>query len=377
MLLREALAAVGEDDPAVRAELLARLALAYFMTDAAALRSLAADAAAWARATESDAATVAALIAEHYAIWVPGTAARRVEITTRIIERVEGLDLAEALQLRANAHFELGDVVSADADLGRHAAVAHRLRTPEMALSTTRFAAMRALLDGRFADAERAIGELVGPEGSPLPPDFEQAKATLMLTLLAERGELAVLVDQLAELARNFVHVPGWRVAHARALVDAGRLSEASAQLAGVIGPDVAAPDKSFVWLVTMAFAAQVCVATADVQRCEFVRAQLAPYDGLIALAGYAGCWGPVAYHLGTLEAVLGRNTAAAEHFGSASRWCEMVGALPWLARTQLAWGTMLGRDDPAGRDLVENAHVLATRLGMDGIARVTVTGAA
>jgi hypothetical protein len=37
----------------------------------------------------------------------------------------------------------------------------------------------------------------------------------------------------------------------------------------------------------------------------------------------------------------------------------------------------MLGRDDPAGRDLVENAHVLATRLGMDGIARVTVTGAA
>src|SRR4029077_17484764 len=201
---------------------------------------------------------------------------------TWMIEHVDGLDLAEALELRANAHFELGDVPAADADLAQHLAVAQRLRTPGMGRSPTRFSAMRALLDGRFADAERAIGELVGPDGSPLPPDLVQAKATLMLTLLAERGQLAVLIDQLAELAQNFVHVPGWRVAHARALVDAGRLTEAHAQLAAVIGPDVAVPEKSFVWLATMALAAQVCVATADTERCEFVCAQLAPYDGLI-----------------------------------------------------------------------------------------------
>jgi tetratricopeptide (TPR) repeat protein len=80
---------------------------------------------------------------------------------------------------------------------------------------------------------------------------------------------------------------------------------------------------------------------------------------------------GPIAYYLGVLAAALSRFDAAARHFEVALDDAQRVGARPYLALTQGAYGAMLARrgatlDRQRARQLLADALQTAQQLGMN-----------
>ena len=157
--------------------------------------------------------------------------------------------------------------------------------------------------------------------GEHPPDDLAQLLGIQHFTLADIRGRLADLVEPLAALSAGYPLVPGWRLALATALVDAGDTAAAHRELVTVIGADRPAPQPSLVWLGTMTLAARACRATGDIERSALVRDALAPHRDSVVFAGYAACWGPVALHLGTLEAALGHSDNAARLLSAAEAW--------------------------------------------------------
>jgi hypothetical protein len=80
--------------------------------------------------------------------------------------------------------------------------------------------------------------------------------------------------------------------------------------------------------------------------------------------AGYAACWGPVALHLGTLEAEMGQHDRAARLFSAAEAWALANRAPGWLAEARFERGLVT-----ADARLIASAGAEARRLGMVRLA--------
>jgi DNA-binding NarL/FixJ family response regulator len=122
-----------------------------------------------------------------------------------------------------------------------------------------------------------------------------------------------------------------------------------------------------------MSLLAECAVALDDRERAEVLYASLAPYAGLVALAGSEVSIGPVDRPLGLLAASLGRAADAARHFEAAITACRRAGARPWLAHSQAGFAEMLaagGRADdrPTVVDLANAARDVANDVGMTAL---------
>jgi hypothetical protein len=97
------------------------------------------------------------------------------------------------------------------------------------------------------------------------------------------------------------------------------------------------------------------------------------PYERRWVLAGRDAVapMGPIAYYLGMLATSLSRFDAAARHFEVALESAERIGARPYLAMTQGAYGAMLAHrgatsDRRRARKLLADALHAAQELGMN-----------
>ncbi|MGH2602538.1 MAG: ATP-binding protein, partial [Dehalococcoidia bacterium] len=166
-LLKEALAALdhsGATYPALRARVLAGLAVALrYAPDAEERASLVREAVTTARRTGDHAALAFALSAMHVAHWRPGN------VTERLAAATESLQLAEqngdrdlacwGHHWRAIDLLEMGDIAALDEELEAHRRVAEDLRAPYSIWNSLRLRAMRAIMEGAFADGERLAQE--------------------------------------------------------------------------------------------------------------------------------------------------------------------------------------------------------------------------
>jgi hypothetical protein len=217
------------------------------------------------------------------------------------------------------------------------------------------------MLEARFDDAAADVAAVTEIAGEHPPDDLAQLLGIQHFTLADVGGRLGELAEPLAALSAAYPLVPGWRLALACALVDAGEGARAHRELTTVIGADRPAPQPSLVWLGTMTLAARACRATGDAERSALVRDALAPHRDSVVFAGYAACWGPVALHLGTLA---GDRDEAASLFRVAEGWAQANAAPGWAAEARFERG--LVADD---RDLIAAAGAEARRLGMARLA--------
>ena len=164
-LLEEALAALGEADSPLRARVLAGLARALVSTPQVERRlALSEDAVQMARRLGDPAALAAALFGRHLAIWGSEraeVAGERLAIATEVVGLAEQIgDRAMALRgrgLRRIDLLELGDLVGYDADLAAAERAAEELRQLRYRWQLPLAHATRALLAGRFAQAEKLM----------------------------------------------------------------------------------------------------------------------------------------------------------------------------------------------------------------------------
>jgi tetratricopeptide (TPR) repeat protein len=285
-LLEEALVALGDTDSRLRARVLARLARALLSTPQLDRRlQLSQEAVAVARRLGDPATLAAVLYDRHLAIWgadQPALAGERLAMATEVIDLAERTgDWAMALRgrgLRRTDLLEVGDLVDFDADLEAAERTAEQLRQLHHRWQLPLAHATRAMLAGRFAEAEElaaqglAMGRRAGDKGVGL------RYAAVIATLRLLEGRFGETVELFQRLSTRVPALPVYRAALAGALIEAGRADEAQAEVERLAAGDLAALPRDLGWSWTLAGMAFICHHLGDPTRAATVRELLEPY---------------------------------------------------------------------------------------------------
>ena len=388
-VLSEALDAIadtgGGDATVLRLRLAASLArvLAWHGIDLARAGALAADAVARARAIGDRSALAGCLMAQHNAIWAPGTAEERravaAEVAALARETGDRELLLEARLLAATDLLELADPAFR-AQLDEFARLADATRQPRFRYAALARRAMLALLGGRFAEAERLIGQAaaLGEEcGEPGARDVSQDQDWDLRAGQGCIGELAstppeMFPDPESAQARGF---------RAAALLAAGDRIQAAQVVASMSETSLDSLPRNHQFLLGASFASELAAGLGITTAAEQLYQALLPFAGAAVVSGAAISFrGSVAHHLGVLAAALGRADQAAAHLERALAAHQRLGALPWALRSRYELARLRLAEprhrDAAAAALAEVARE-AERLGMAGLARDAQAAAA
>jgi AAA ATPase-like protein len=382
-LLREAAAALGPADHALRARTLARLAItlapeppaARAAADQAvkdARQAVAADPVSPAAAT----ALASSLVARHYVLWGtqdPADAlAAADEIITAARRAREPETELDGRVLRLTHLLELGDGPAAQRVLPELDRMAEALRQPAVRLTALSRRSTLAALAGDFAPAVEFARQAFQTGQAASLPDagavyWGQLFAVWLHTDLPDGDEQWMERELRSLVARSYLSV-----AHAAALVQIeaahGAADQARARLDELVeaGLDRLRPDMLFLWALTLL--ARGCVVLRAAGHAPRLYRALAPYAGRAAVAaGAVMCSGSTDFYLGGLAALGGDTTAAGRHYRMAAGCHRRLDARPMLALTLHEHAPLLrqqGNHAAASAALAE-ARAIATDCGM------------
>jgi class 3 adenylate cyclase len=338
-VLEAALDRVGPEDSADRSRLLSWLAQEYYWLDPQGrARELYLASVAMARRLEDDPTLAFTLSRAAFVEVDPEAARRTVEVQTEVLELARKVGDRE-LELRAHVlrlagHLGLGEIAAVDADLESYARLAAELRQPQHLWHVPLLRGMRAMIDGRFDEAERLAGEAraAGERAQePIAQQFFAIQAVLRYRLQGRLGEIAPTVDRLAA---RYPAIAAWRIAAALIDVELGQLEEARAEFERLASDRFAAiPVAAAQWLAAISILCDIAAALEDGERAEQLHGMLEPYRGQLVVAGRAAaCSGPVSRFLGIASATAGYLDRAVEELTDAVGLSERMGDRPLLA---------------------------------------------
>lgn len=369
-LLEEALDALGDGSRALRARLLARLAVElYWVSDAASRRrQLAADAVEEAVALEDRRVLLYTLVCRQWATLSPTE-----PIEERLVSAEVILRLAEALGddevvyqarfLRVAAFLEAGDFEGADAEAGEGARVADRLRVPGFLPWVPAYHALRAWIDGRIDEAQQLnVETLTEALERPLDPDLVFALIGGQSLLFRYLRPLEETREAIEAVRAENAHLTSLQAALCLVYRLLDQPEECRQQLDVVLELDWS-PDVSY--LVTTGMLVQPAIYVGDRELAERLYGELMPYaDRWIGTLLFT--WGPVSLALGRLAAFIGDREAALAHVERAMSECDAAGARIFAAECRLTCAEALAGDDPALTEaMVADAMTTARELDL------------
>ncbi|MEV4508483.1 BTAD domain-containing putative transcriptional regulator [Dactylosporangium sp. NPDC049525] len=203
-ILRDQLARLDGTDPHRRAVLLGTLAVElYHSPDRPAGEAHAEEAVALARRT-GDPDVLARTLNNYWNVaWVPHREQRRRAAVDELLA-IDGLP--RTVELTGRLHRMLsamaaGDVAGFDADLARAVRLGEELRTGVLAAQVTYARAGRAMLDGRWADAERLVDEAFALQAHTSLWGTQWIRLALLYTSRHFQHRPADLLDELVRRA--------------------------------------------------------------------------------------------------------------------------------------------------------------------------------
>jgi class 3 adenylate cyclase/DNA-binding SARP family transcriptional activator len=370
-LLERALDRIGHDDSPLRVRLLARLGGGPLRDDhdPTRRRAIAREALEAARRL-GDAPTItyglAGYIAAHHS---PEHTAQQTELATELIElALQAGDVERAIEAhehRAAARTELGDIAGANADVDAMARLAADLRQAPQDWFVAERRAVRALHEGRLADAEALVADArrIGQDAMQW-----SAAVTHVLQLVVLRrlqGRLAGVEPAARAAAEEYAtSYPLCRCAHLHVLAELGRSDEARAGLNALAPHGFDALDFDETWLAAVAFLGETAYALGEAGHAATLYEQLAPYADRVALSTPEISVGSVSRYLGLLAAASGRTEAAGAHFDDAIAYDTRTGARPYVALALENHAVLAG-----DRELLAQAIDAYAALGMDVLA--------
>ncbi len=377
-LLESALSALGEAENALRAKLLARLAMALYFSPSAEDRrgALAAEAVAMAKRTGDRGALAFTLLCRLFVLWGPGSVEERLSLADEVIRlaRAAG-NLGVVLQgstWRILSLLELGDIAAVDREIDAYGRESAKVRLPHNVWYLGLVRSARAFLVGDFVEGERLATEAAGVRGER----GQHANAIMffgaqLFTLRREQGRLVELGPALTGFAKQFKTLTVWRCSVALFHCEQGDLDAARREFDELAARDFALvlPDGNRP--PALALLAEACNMLGDARRAAVLYRLLLPFEARnIIVATSALCYGPAARYLGLLAITLGRFDDADRHFADSAAMCERMGARPWAAHNERDWALMLcARDHPGDREraaaLLASALSTARTLGM------------
>jgi DNA-binding CsgD family transcriptional regulator len=375
-MLEAAIAAVGDQDQGARARLLATLGVELvFAGDWRRCLALSDEALDLARSLDDPHILARVLLTRYFPTCVPELLGERLTNTAELLRVVEAVPdpalVAEAHLLRGRAALEAGDVEEADRCFDISDRLSASLGQPALRWRVSYIRATRAVIAGRFTEAEQLLSEsrelgLVAGQA-----DAAWVFATELWHLRVEQGRLDDETLALFHSGHRVVEVPWNDAVLALSACELGRNDEARAALEAL---DPAAVPYDIYWLAAMTDWATVAGHLGDAVQAERIEAALRPY----AAQAIPFCAAPtpsVAHHLGVLAATLGRHDEAELRFSDALAMHEGIGASHWAARTRLEWARMLlARRQPGdaqrAQSLLEEALGAYESLGIDAWSR-------
>jgi DNA-binding SARP family transcriptional activator/tetratricopeptide (TPR) repeat protein len=388
-LLEEALAVLPASDTLLRAKLLGRLAMElHFSGETERCRSLARQSVELGRRTEDASTQAFALNAYHWAQRGREEAPKLLPVADEIIRCADasgGLELAlQGHSWRLVDLLELGRTDEIDDEIAACGDIADRLRQPFYRSWVAGLHTMRALMQGRFGDAERlARDALTAAEAAANWNGITSSRVQLAWCWKdVGRGadhaadverfvQDEVLTRRMSEGARAM-----WNGNLALFLAEASLQPQARGYLERVADCDDGALTQDVDGRSAAALAAEACALLGDGRLARRLYELLLPRDGLCILGGRGVYFrGAVARYLGLLAMTLGDREDAVRHLDHAVQTNTKAEAPPWIARSQIELGrALVARDGPNDRDravdLLQRGELLARELGMRSLSQ-------
>jgi DNA-binding SARP family transcriptional activator len=373
-LLEEALVAVGASDPALRARLLARLAIELSFSEQRERRAeLSGEAVQIARSVGDTSGLGFALVARHWSLWGPRNVQERLQAANDLLglaERSGDERLAmQGHRWRMMDLLELGDMDAVDIEIDAYAQIAARRKRVSDALYVHMYRAMRLLFAGDF-DAAQVEGNEAARVGERVQ-DTNTGNATLLQALMfrRERGRLERLEGPVRYYAERFGTIPGWRCVLAWLLAETGRPDEAHETLDAFAAGGFRSLPLDGIWLGAVAYLAEAAAVLGDPTHAAALHDLLEPHaDRNIAIGWASTCAGSASRHLGLLADLLGHREEAIERLETAVAMNERMRARPWVVHAQVDLARVLAQapaDRERATELLESALAEATQLGM------------
>jgi hypothetical protein len=377
-VLTEALERIGEGEPALRARVLARLAVSLYYWPGTEERrqALVEDAIETARSLDDPATLAHVLSNGQYATWGPDNTERDLAWMEEllVIVRDFGDDELELAARNRQIDFlvELNDLPAADAALRELELGMPESSDPRTGAYALLQQARHAVIAGRYADAERLNAAASTAGARVRDPNFDILVASQRAGLLWLHGRMA----DLEPVARRMVATdvtPAWAAGLVLANCAAGNEGEARRGLERMAANDFADIPRYNGWLMTMGVLAEACVHLGDLERAGRIYELLLPFSGRNVTTPQAIFGGPVAWFLGILATARGEWETAAGHIAAARETAARMGSPPVRLRADVDEAEMLiGRGDPEDRGravkLLETAALLADDLGEEGL---------
>jgi tetratricopeptide (TPR) repeat protein len=275
-------------------------------------------------------------------------------------------ELTVALSMLRLAYLAAGDLARSDDVANQYEDLVRAVRIPRYIAGVEQRRAMRALLAGRFAEAEAHANEAYAVQPTD---EYFEGLAVQLFAICYEQGRLDEIRPGVEAWARHYDR-PAWKLGYAVLLAESGEDDPARR----IVTPFIDAGFTSVLpsddlFFLSLAVAATTIVQIGEADAAPMLYDLLAPHASRVIVAAQGAlCWGSIHRVLGPLAALAGNAERAAVHFEASMAVHERLGARPFLARDRLAYARMLratGGDPVRIDDLQRTGLALARELGM------------
>jgi DNA-binding winged helix-turn-helix (wHTH) protein/tetratricopeptide (TPR) repeat protein len=380
-LLEDAIAAVGSSDSALRAQLLARLAMAHGWSGAEEPRSrLTLEAIDVATRMGDPGSLAYALTAKHGLLWGPERIAERISLvdqmgTLAAASRNNELILMHLL-FRITLGFELAKIQTVDSDIATYIRIAESLEQPQSLWYTRNFKAARALMQGRFLEAARYSEQMLAIGARVQDVNAINTFGVHAGFQLWEKGRAGEVVSFVQQFIERFPTIQGWRFSLAAMCYEGGDVTAARAHFRLLAENRFEAIPRNEQWGIAACMSAELCHWLGDSRNAEILYGELLPGAEYACAIGFGVAYfGSIARRLGNLAVTLENWSAAEDHFEHALQLEERAGAIPWTAHVLFDYARMhLTRGEPTdvvrARELAERSFQIAQRLELTNLER-------
>jgi DNA-binding SARP family transcriptional activator/tetratricopeptide (TPR) repeat protein len=372
--LQRALAALGDEDSPLRAQLMGRLAAARAFTGVEHRKPrLARQALEMARRVADNTALADVLASTHWAIHGPDT----LRASMRLAEELGRLadELGDS-RLRALAHgwlldhlLELGDIDGVERELKALQHVAETRRERYFKWVVTVFRANHALLRGQLEDFESLAHDAFAHRFEGHDEPAARIFGAQMLFIRCDN-----LVESLESFVAQYPQIAVWRGLLAHIYAQLERRAQARQELEALARADFYDLPRDANWLPTLTTLCELVVLLGDAPRAQQLYKLLLPYADRCVVIFALLCGGSASRPLGILATTLSRYEDAARHFEQALTMNTQIRSPLLIALTQHDYAHMLllrnrpGDSDKALR-LLEQAVATAEQLGLKALA--------
>jgi hypothetical protein len=371
-VLHDALEAVGPNDHARRARLLAALVDETDPERWQERRDYADAAVAAAASAGDDSVTLEVTLATSYATSVEHVVrfATQAEAALRIAQRGhDPVALSSALGAYGSFRLVLGDVDAARDAAERNSGIADTFGMAPLHISASNFRVALHMLDGDL-DALQREADLLYDYGLQGFPEAMATDAAVLFEVRWLQGRLGEYLDQFPDGGISFTRFTGFRPALVTALLAVGD----RAQAREVFDVDAAHSFLEYphdsIWPSVAILFADAAIELGDSAAARSLYLELAPFAELY------GTYGPLFYGhlerpLGRLAAALGNTVEAEGRLRRALDAHRSIRAPYWIATSALDLVEVLASSAPGSTEIAElrqEAAQLAAPLGFGAV---------